>query len=366
MMRILHVVSILDIGGMESYIMNMYRRIDRTRVQFDFLVHHARRGVFEDEIEALGGHVYHTTLLDDFNLPQYLKALMQLFREHPEYKIVHGHLNSTAFFYLGIAKRCGIRNRILHCHCPGKINTIKGNLKHVVSQFAPLNANIRLACSNEAGKYLFKERSFEVIPNGVDAAHFRYNPDYRDEIRHRYGLENRFVIGHVGRFYYEKNHEYILEVFRKVKTQIPNAELVLLGEGQLMSSCKGKMQELGIAESVHFMGLIRDCAPYYHAMDVFMMPSLYEGLPLSGIEAQFASLPCLFSDTVSTEVSFSSEARFLPIGKENIDLWVNALTEVYRRTIDRTAFKPYTDRFDAAVGTQKMIARYERLWECES
>lgn len=365
MIRILHVVSIMDVGGMESYIMNMYRRIDRSNVQFDFLVHHARRGAFEDEIESLGGHVYHTTLMDDFNLVKYLRALIQLFKVHPEYKIVHGHLNSSAFFYLGVAKKFGVKYRILHCHCPGKINTFKGNIKHVVSQLAPLNASIRLACSTEAGKYLFKRRSFEVIPNGVDAVHFRYNPDSRSDIRRRTGTEDQFVIGHVGRFYYEKNHEYILDVFKEIKAKIPNAALMLLGEGKLMGLCQEKAQKLGIAESVHFIGLVRDCAPYYHAMDVFMMPSLYEGLPLSGIEAQFASLPCLFSNTVSHEVKFSSDAHFLPIGSENISLWVDALMEIYQQNIDRTMSAPYADKFDSTVGADKMITRYKKLLENE-
>lgn len=365
MMRILHVVSVMDVGGMESYIMNMYRRIDRSNIQFDFLVHHARRGVFEDEIEALGGRVFHTTLMDDFNLVKYLRALARLFREHPEYRIVHGHLNSSAFFYLGVAKRFGVKNRILHCHCPGKINTLKGNVKHAVSQLSPVHANIRLACSMEAGRYLFKQRSFEVIPNGVDAARFRFDPDLRCDVRRSNGLEGQFVIGHVGRFYYEKNHDYILDVFRCVKEVIPNAALLLLGEGKLMQACRDRAKELGLADSVHFAGLVRDSAPYYHAMDAFMMPSLYEGLPLAGLEAQFASLPCLFSDTVSPEVKFSDEARFLPIGAENLHRWVEALVDIQRRAIDRTAFVPYADRFDAGVGTEKMIRRYETLWESE-
>lgn len=365
MMRILHVVSIMDVGGMESYIMNMYRRIDRTKVQFDFLVHHARRGAFEDEIESLGGHVYHTTLIDDFNLIKYLKDLNRLFGGHPEYKIVHGHLNSTAFFYLGAAKKHGVRHRILHCHCPGKVNSLKGNIKHMVSQLSPLHAGIRLACSTEAGEYLFKKRSFEVIPNGVDAARFRYNPASRSDVRSRLGLGDRFVIGHVGRFYPEKNHGYILDVFKRVKERIPDAALILLGEGALMDSAREKAKALGIADSVHFLGLIRDCAPYYQAMDVFMMPSLYEGLPLTGLEAQFASLPCLFSDTVSPEVEFSPEVRFLPIGSENIGRWADALEEIGRRKIDRTSFAPYDGKFDAAVSAETMIARYTKLWENE-
>ena len=355
----------MDVGGMESYIMNMYRRIDRTKVQFDFLVHHARRGVFEDEIEALGGQVYHTTLMDDFNLLKYLRDLNRLYSRHPEYRIVHGHLNSSAFFYLGAARRHGIRHRILHCHCPGKINTLKGQVKHLVSRLAPVHATLRLACSTQAGRYLYKDRPFELIANGVDAARFRFTPDVRREQRRSLGFQDQFVIGHVGRFYYEKNHEYLLNIFKAVRSRIPQAVLMLLGDGKLMNDIRRKAHEMALDDAVFFMGLIRDTAPYYQAMDVFCMPSLYEGLPLTGLEAQFASLPCVFSDTVSQEVSFSPETQFLPIGPEHTGRWADALENIYRRNVDRSAFAPYNQSFDAAAAAEEMIRRYETLWESE-
>lgn len=361
MMRILQVVSVMDMGGMENYIMNLYRRMDRTRIQFDFLVHHARRGVFEDEIEALGGHVYHTTLMDDFHIARYLKALDELFSQNT-YRIVHGHLGSTAFFYLGAAKRHGVPHRILHSHCPGHPNTAKGYIKHFLFYFSPIYANIRLACSTQAGKYQFRSKAFEIVPNGIDVERFRFCDQLREQTRRKLGLEGCFVIGHVGRFYYEKNHAFLFSIFQAFKEKCPQAVLLLLGDGALMEQMKNLVRQMGLEHSVRFMGMVRDCSPYYQAMDAFVMPSLYEALPLTGIEAQCAGLPCLFSETVSAETGLSKRAEFLPIGSGNEHLWVEKLMEIQRQNFERHDLPGSAKRFDAGINAKKMAARYEALW----
>ncbi len=363
MIRILHVVSVMDIAGMESYIMNMYRKIDCTKMQFDFLVHHRRRGAFEDEIESLGGHVYHTSLLDDWNLAKYLRELKALFSDHPEYRIVHGHLGSTAWLYLGMAKRCGVPWRILHSHCPGCIHTLKGYAKHLLFYLSPIHANVALACSTEAGRYQFKKRTFEVIPNGIDVDRFRYSAEKRAVKRRELGFEDRFVIGHVGRFYYEKNHEYMLKILYRLKRKIPDAAMVLVGDGLLRSQIENRARKLGIDDAILFTGIQRDCSPYYQAMDAFIMPSVYEALPLTGIEAQCAALPCLFSETVSREVSLGDRAQFLPIGEEDVDRWVDELVKIHGSRQAREACIPDAARFDSDKRTRDMVARYEKMWE---
>lgn len=365
MMRILHVVSVMDMGGMENYIMNLYRKIDRSKLQFDFLVHHGRRGVFEDEIEVLGGRVYHTTLMDDFNLVRYIQDLNKLFR-HTEYQIVHGHLGSTAFFYLGVAKHHGVSARILHSHCPGHPNTVKGYIKHVLFYLSPIYANVRLACSAQAGKYQFRNATFEIVPNGIDVDRFRFDENVRNDVRRKLGLERCFVVGHVGRFYYEKNHAYLLRIFQELKKQEPDAVLLLLGDGVLMEQTRAQARTMGLEDSVRFMGVICDCAPYYQAMDAFVLPSIYEALPLTGIEAQCAGLPCLFSEEVSSEVKLDAQAAFLPIGFENVQMWVDKLVEVQKQGIARHRPLLGAERFDAGINAQKMVARYEALWEREA
>lgn len=364
-MRILHVVSVMDMGGMENYIMNLYRKIDRTKLQFDFLVHHGRRGAFEDEIEALGGRVYHTTLMDDFNLLRYIQDLSKLF-SHAEYRIVHGHLGSAAFFYLGIAKRHGATARILHSHCPGHPNTLKGYIKHFSFYLSPIYANIRLACSAQAGKYQFRKAAFEIVPNGIDVDRFSFDENVRNAVRKRLGLEGRFVVGHVGRFYYEKNHAYLLQIFQALKKQEPDAFLLLLGDGALLEQTRAQARAMGLENSVRFMGVINDCAPYYQAMDAFVLPSIYEALPLAGIEAQCAGLPCLFSADVSAEVKLDAQAAFLPIGLENVQVWVDKLLDIQKQAPDRRRPLLGAERFDAGINAQKMAARYEALWEREA
>ena len=361
MIRVLHVVSVMDMGGMENYIMNLYRNMDRSRIQFDFLVHHGRRGYFEDEIEALGGHVYHTTLMDDFNLPRYLRSLEDVFRPG-EYRIVHGHLGSTAYWYLGAAARHGVPHRILHSHCPGHPNNLKGYAKHILFHFSPIHATIRLACSGPAGAYQFRRQAFEIVPNGIDVERFRFSAAQRERTRRELGLEGRFVVGHVGRFFTEKNHAYLLRIFRLVKNQCPDAVLLLLGDGALQPQMKALARQLGLEEDVRFLGVVGDCAPCYQAMDVFVLPSLYEALPLTGIEAQCAGLPCLFADTVSAETSLGDGVEFLPIGQGSERLWAERLTQLHAQRPDRRGLPEGAMRFDARSGAQRMAARYETLW----
>ena len=363
MMRILHVVSVMDVGGMESFIMNLYRHMDRSRIQFDFLTHHGRRGAFEEEIEALGGRVYHIPLMDDLNLVRYRAALGRLFGEHPEYRIVHGHLGSTALWYLGEAERQGVPWRILHSHVPARPPTVKGYVKDFLFHFSPRHANIRLACSTEAGRYQFKGLPFEVIPNGIDVDRFRFDSAVRQEVRKRLGLGDAFVVGHVGRFHVEKNHAYLLRLFKALHDQEPKAALLLIGTGELMERTKALAEELGLGRSVCFLGLQKDCAPFYQAMDAFVLPSLYEGLPLTGVEAQCAGLPCLFTDQASPALGLSPSVRFLPADEAGAERWVKALREICRRPAERKAPSPAVMAFDAARVAQAMAERYEALWE---
>lgn len=357
MMRILHVFSILDVGGMETYVMNMYRHMDRSRIQFDFLVHHGRKGVYEEEIESLGGKIFHTTVLDDFNIAKYRRELRRIYQEN-NYQIVHGHLSSMALWYLGEAEQAGVGCRILHCHCPGYTKTIKGYLRHFLFQFSPRHANVRFACSEEAGRYQFKHMPFEVLPNGIDVLNFRFNKDRREEIRKQLKLKDEFVIGHVGRFFPEKNHVFMLNLFEKIVRRIPDAKLMLLGDGPLMENIREKVSEKGLENNVIFMGLQRDCAPYYSAMDCFILPSVYEGLPLSGIEAQCAELPCIFTAAASAKLKVSQNVAFIPVGDDDGDRWVETIMGIYRDKADRSVITANVDKYDVRINAQKMAERY--------
>ena len=360
--RVLQVVASLNAGGMENYIMNIYRSIDRNKVQFDFIVHHAAIGLYEDEIKQLGGKIYHFDVLDQKNIFKYIFELNAFFATHSEYKIVHGHLSSLAVFYLGIAKHNGVPWRIAHSHGAGFIHTPKGVAKYLMFKTTKWNANVYLACSTEAGKYLYGKDPFTFVPNGVDVERFAFSPSKRDEVRKFLGFDREYVIGHVGRFNVQKNHRYLLSIFQEIVKKAPQARLLLLGDGELRDKIQSQAIQLGIQDKVVFAGVHKDIEDYYQAMDAFVLPSLFEGLPVTGIEAQYAGLPCFFSDTITREVQICQNAVFLGIGNENIDQWVKKLGQIPINT-QREKVNVMTDRFDIRSSAQDMERRYLRMWE---
>lgn len=363
--RVLQVVAWMNAGGMENYIMNMYRAIDKSKVQFDFLVHHAVIGLYEQEIEELGGKVYHFTVLDDKNVFKYIFGLRSFFAEHKEYKIVHGHLSSLAVIYLGVAKQYGVPFRIAHSHGAGFLHTPKGYAKFLLFRTTKWYANIRLACSTEAGKYLYGNASFELVPNSIDACRFSFNSEKRFQMRETLGITDEYVIGHVGRFNLQKNHEYLLLFFADLLKQGHNFKLLLLGDGELFSKIQTFSEKLGIRDKVIFAGVHKDVENYYPAMDAFVLPSLFEGLPVTGIEAQYEGLPCFFSDEITKEAKISNQVTFLKIGVENMNLWVDALAK-HPINNERSKISLDTDKYDVRVTTKEMENKYLHLCECSN
>ena len=321
MLRILHCVNNMHRAGLETMLMNYYRNIDRSRVQFDFLTHRPFRSDYDDEIESLGGRVYYAPRLVPQNYPAYFSYMKQFFAEHPEYQIVHSHIDAMSYLPLLAAKKANIPVRIAHSH-----NTkIDPDYKYLLKQcFRYSLGNVathNFACGDEAGKFLFRGRVFRVIPNAVDASQFRYNEVLRKHKRDKLGLGDRLVVGHVGRMTYQKNHEFLLRLHAMLIKERPDAILLLVGTGEKEEALKKMASELGINDSVRFLGSRSDVAELYQAMDVFVMPSHMEGVPLVGIEAQFAALPCFFSTGVPKEVAFSEACYFRSLA-DPIEDWV--------------------------------------------
>lgn len=356
MIRVLQVVSVMDAGGMENYIMNIYRKIDRTKVQFDFLVHHKREGFFDKEIKGLGGRIFYCSMLDDKNIFRYISDLNKIFTEN-NYKIVHGHLSSLALMYLGIAKKHKVPYRIAHSHGAGHLKSIKGYAKYFMFKGAKIFANKYYACSSDAGKYLFGNKKFEFLPNGVNPNRFVFNQSNREEIRNQYNLNDKFVIGHTGRFNLQKNHIFLLNVFKLFHDKTPNAHLLLLGGGELEDIIKSETNRLGLNDFVIFAGVQKECEKYYHAMDVFVLPSLFEGLPVTGIEAQYAGLPCIFSDEISKEVKITDDVQFIGISNNDKQHWVSAFEKSADTNIDRFP-KINCDIYNVNVSSADMQKRY--------
>lgn len=298
-LRVLHILNNLGSGGAESMLMNLYRTIDKSKVQFDFMVRSTGDNRLVDEIERLGGHVY---IMPDFPrkaVSNYL-AVDAFFAEHKEYKIIHVHANALIYvFPLILAKKHGIPCRILHSHNTNTMWGWIGRLIHKINVHlvAPLVTD-RLACSDDAGKWMFGKKEYKLLNNGIDIENNSFSEISRQRIRQRLGIEGRFIIGHVGRISPQKNHSFIVDVFIEVEKKHPDSILLLIGEGQLPPSVQERLRRACLLNKVIMTGVVSDVPAYMSAMDAFLFPSLYEGLGMVVIEAQANGLPCYISDRI--------------------------------------------------------------------
>ena len=318
--RVLHVFGNLDLGGAESRIMDLYRHIDRERVQFDFLVHTEKECFFDKEVKELGGCIYRIPRFRVYNYFQYKKALKRFFDEHHDYKVVQGHMTSTAAIYLPIAKKTGVFSVAAHARSAGTDKGIKGTLTRILRKSLPQKTDYMFTCSEIAGISVFGEKAVEegktiFIPNAIQCDSFAYDEKKREKLRKELGLTDCYVIGHVGRFHYAKNHEYLIKVFADLaKTDASERyKLLLLGEGEGMAQAKELAKQLKIADDVIFAGNKSNVYDYYQTMDFFVYPSRYEGLPGTVVEAQASGLPCLISDRICREVAITDLVEYMSI-----------------------------------------------------
>lgn len=314
----------MQAGGLETLIMSWYRNIDRSKVQFDFLVHYQGKFFYDDEIERLGGKTYHLSVRDDSNFIKYLHDLDQFFKEHKEYKIVHGHMESLGQFYFKAAKKYGVPVRIAHSHNSATEPTLKGKVKGILAKGFPKYATHFFACSELAGQFMFGNRNFTIIKNAIDLSHFQYNEEIRAEIRAELDLNDKFVIGHVGRFCTQKNHKYLIDVFEQVYKRNSKAILLLIGKGELLEEVKTYVAEKSLSESVRFLGVRNDVNKLYDAMDVFVFPSIFEGLGIVLIEAQESRLMTVCSDVVPKEANVTEYYKVISL-QESPERWAEEI-----------------------------------------
>ncbi len=329
--RILQVVSVMDRGGAETMIMNYYRHMDRTKVQFDFLVHYEKRGIYEDEIERLGGRVYRAFPIRPWNYGKYRRWLDEFFCVHKEFVGVHAHILENCGFVLQAAEKSGIPIRIAHSHlaAPGL------DYKYIFRQYGRYVLNKTkgiqcLACGKEAGDYLFPNREFHILSNAIDCKDFAYNTQIRDEMRNVLNLEGKIVVGNVARFHPVKNQSYLVDIFERLHQRQPNSVLLLIGDGEELEAVKRKVSDKSLETCIHFLGVREDVNQLLQAIDVFVFPSKLEGLPVSLIEAQAAGLPCVLSDRVSEETAITDLVQFVSLD-ESADSWTEKIIEVSKR-----------------------------------
>ncbi len=322
MVRILQVFGRLDRGGAETMIINYYRSIDRGQIQFDFVTHFDEEGAYEAEILRLGGRIFRLPRFVGYNIVAYQRAWQRLLREHTEWRTIHIHIFTIAGVILPVAKRCGVTRRIVHCHIAHqKFSALYYFVNGVLKTLANKYATHRLACGDEAGRYYFGKRDFTVMNNAIDARKFVFNSDTREAKRKELNIEDKFVIGHIGRFNEQKNHPFIVDIFREVHAQNSNARLLLIGDGEpIMSQMKQRVAEAGLSDSVIFTGSRPDVAELMQAMDVFLFPSLWEGLGIVAIEAQAAGLHTLVSDGVPDEAMITELAHKISL-QQSAEYW---------------------------------------------
>ncbi len=363
--RVLHVLGTTNLGGAESRIMELYRCIDRSKVQFDFLVHTTEEGHYSKEIRELGGKIYSLPRFKVVNLAEYKKAIRQFFKEHQEFVAVQGHMTSTASIYLPIAKKENPSVvTIAHARSAGVDKGAKGYVTKLLRSSLKHKADYCFTCSEEAGIAVFGKKWVEqgnvwTIPNAIDAKRFQYNEAVRNEVREQLGIQDKFVIGHVGRFGFMKNHTYLVDIFAELCKSREDMALVLIGKGEEEATIHDKLKALGIEDKVLFLGNKFDVERYYQAFDYFVFPSTFEGLPGSVVEAQAAGLHCLISDRITREVALTDLVSYRSI-EEEPKLWAEEILKNAREAFLRKDMQEAIAKKDFDVNTQ--AARMEEFY----
>lgn len=330
--KVIHVLGKLQMGGAETLVMNIYRNIDRSKIQFDFIVHGDEIGDYEEEILKMGGKIYRVPKYKGYNHFEYKKSWNIFFREHPEYKIIHCHIRSTASIILKIAKKYDLKT-ISHSHSTSNGTGIKSIIKRFFQKSICKNADFLFACSENSGKWLYgnfwdlKNKNCILINNAIDSTKYIYNSDIRNKVRNKLKINNKIVLGQVGRLEKVKNHEFSLFILSELLKYNEDFVLLIVGEGSLKNNLLDKVNLLSLNNNVIFLGNRNDVNELMQAMDIFLMPSFWEGLPLSLIEAQASDLPCIVSENISAGILDKNLIKKIDLN--NIDEWINEINGLY-------------------------------------
>ena len=339
--RVLMLFTVLNRGGAETMVMNYYRHIDRSKVQFDFVVHREERGAYEEEIEQLGGRIYRMMPLRPWTIPQYKRQIRQFFDAHPEYRIIHGQCSESGYYFYKEASRRGVPVIIAHAHSshvPFDLKLIVRTwLKH---KMQPYLTNY-FACGKDAAEWLFGKRLAQkaiIMPNAIDTKAYQYSETTRKKKREQLGINpHTMVVCHVGSFVKAKNHRFILSVLKHLHGLASDSLLLLIGEGILKPTIEQEAQLHFQERSVMFLGIRTDVNEWLMAADVFLFPSLHEGLPMSLVEAQCSGLPCVISDRVPKEACLTNLVTRISLNNK-AEEWADTVLHQATSRPDRTAY----------------------------
>lgn len=302
--RVLEIIGKRPVGGVGTVMLNYQKYVDAEKVQMDYLIFGEEVETFDESVKALGSKVYMYPALSGSQMGRTKAYLEEFFSEHAsEYDIVHLHAPTIAFMAFPIIAKYGIKHRIIHSHATlyaeNKIKAIRNKILWALAQGKITD---RIGCSKAAGDFLFGKEDFVVLKNAIAYEEYLYDEALRAKVREQEGVSDKLVVGNVGRFSQQKNQTFLIEIFAKIKEIHPNSVLWLLGDGELRGEIEEKIKAFHLEDCVKLFGMVGNTKDYYQAMDVMVMPSLFEGLPMVGVEAQASGLPCVFADTITREV----------------------------------------------------------------
>lgn len=361
--RVLQVLDFINHNsGVSAVVMNYYAHLTRERVSCDFLLYESAEHDLEEQIRANGSKIYLMGQPSGSNLAECEKRVEKFFAEHArEYDVVHVHIPNAAFIVLRMAKKYGVPVRILHSHnARGADGTLKKIRNFVLNKWGISYANYYMACSQKAGVYLFGKRKVKqgkvvVLNNAIELEKYQYNSENREKLRGELGVGDELILGHVGRFSEQKNHSGLIEIFAKLQERGVPGKLLLLGDGSLRPQIEQLAREKGVFENVIFQGIVSNVEEYMSVMDVFLLPSLYEGLPVVCVEAQAAGLPCIVSANVTQEIALTDRVEF--IENEMISQWCDEIEQLASQLPDRSQCMPME-----AYDIRKQARRLEEIY----
>lgn len=359
--RVLQIIGLACGGGVESVVLNYYRNIDKDRVQFDFVVHKHPLKSFVDEAEKYGGRIYEVTAYTK-NIFAFTYEIYKIIK-NGHYHIVHSNMNSLSGFPLLAAWLAGARVRILHNHTTDtKAEGFRTVIKRTLRPFAKMFANHYWACSKLAAEWMYGKQAVDsgkvtIINNAIDLNKLSFSQEKRDALRNELGLEGKFVVGHVGRFMKQKNHEFLIDIFAEVAKQKENAVLMLIDEGPLRVAIREKVNELHLEKKVLFLGVRNDVADLYNVMDIFLFPSLYEGLGMVAVEAQVNGLPVVASTEVPKEAGITENIMWYSLNLE-AKKWANEILRAQRVAFAETLKSMQESGFDISNEARKLEKMY--------
>ena len=349
-------------------LMNYYRHIDRGKVQFDFLCNKQKPGAYDKEAADMGARIFHSPGLHPLHYPKYIRFFKELAARHPEYRVLEVHNGALGLYALNSAKCAGIPARIYHAHGQGLNLDYKIALKWMCKKLLRFNMTHHFTCGLKAGEYYFGKEvmdsgDYVLVRNAIDVDRFVFNPDVRKRLRAENGLEGKHVVGHVGRFMHQKNHAFLMEVFARIAGRDEKAVLVLLGDGELQEKIRDRAGALGVSGKVKMMGNVGNANEWYQAFDLFILPSHWEGLPVVGVEAQAAGLPCLFSSAITPEIGLTGNALFLGL-ELGADTWAEKAAGLLSASKERRNMrKAITEKgYDIRAEARKLENLYLEIY----